>query len=335
MMLASSRKEPSLTVDGRFMNQPDNFWSVKHLLIFVALNTALAVATSYFWSQSITSGGDALLAIGCFAVFLVGFLFQALLIANPQFNSYLSLLQVAGFISFFYRELSVTAGVGAILFVVALVVAGRKGQQDIHDRLKIGFTRFASVTIHTAITGAAIFIAFWYAGSSIIGGAIPQTTFDLLLSSATPGVRFVLPEFTLAMNVDAFLKAVVEFQVSKDPQFDQLSPGEQNYQIGQLAGEIKPRLVEFTNTPVESKESVRDYTYRASTNYVQSLKGSNLRYLPGLVILLVIFGLFKGVLYFVRIPVIYVAYSIYGLLTSLGIIYTVQEPRNKEIIMSK
>lgn len=312
-------------------------WSLKGFFVFFilgALSAFLVGLTIKGFNSAPSFAGVSAAALAALFFFLV-LIFQTFLIKSIQLNLYLALVEALTILVLFLPSLTKLVVIGAALFVISLVAGHFKARQDLTDRLKLRFGRFSRIVIASAVTGFALFAAFFYAGVYQQSDGVSFEAFQFLTKGSAPIVRSFVPGYRPDMTVDDFLFNLAKEQFGDSKELAKLSESQRQEVFRGLANEFKTRVALATKTAVEAREGVLSYFYRVSNRYLKEWASGRAVYLPVIIIIFLIYWLIKGVMFFLKWIVVGLGFLIYRALISLGLIYLTVESRNKEIIMLK
>lgn len=318
-----------------YVTTTDVDWSLKHFFLFVILGAFSSALLSFIISRFNASPqfseiGFALIAS---ALLMVVVVFQTLLVKSKQLNAYLAIIEAVGLTSFLLPSLSSYLIAGAVCFAISVMIGHAHARNDLTNRLKVQFHRFTRLVTVSVVTGVAIFSSLLYAGMYRNANGVSFEAFQFLTAGSVPIVRGFIPSFLPEMSVDEFFLGLVQQQFAASPQLAPLSVSERTEVFRRLAIEFENRLAVSTKVAAEVRESVLSYFYRVTNAYLERFSGESIPYLPLFVIIVSVYWILKGVMFFVQWAVVGISLGVYQLLQSTGLVYVAFEPRKKEIIM--
>jgi hypothetical protein len=203
----------------------------------------------------------------------------------------------------------------------------------INVALKVNFWHYSSALITASIGALAIFLACFYVGLYQRAGGLSFTAYKLVTSAV--GFEYVVPNFNPETKVDSFFEELVKSKVNAMPEFQKLEPAMQDSTIKDAAKGIEGNVTAFTKLSVEPGETFLQYTYRVVIGLLNDAQQQGYGFLVISGLILSIFLTIKGLMFFVKWPVLFLAFILYILLQAIGIISIGAEMRQKEVIVVK
>jgi hypothetical protein len=333
--LNTDRRE-ALPSASTYVTETDVDWSLKHFFVLLILGAGTAIFSSY-----LLAGFNAAPALGTLVAAAVGlctlliiFVFQSLLLKSFQLFLWVTLAESAGLLVFLYHAFTPWAIFGILMFAGYVITGFMRGRLDLTDHLRVHFGRFSRLIMQGAIGGLAIFFAFFYVGVYRNSG-VSFETFHFVTAGSAPVLSRFVPEYKPDMSVNLFFEEFARAQLINNPQFVLLTRADQEAVVAQTGFTLRNQIAQATKTPVAPQETFEQYFYRVSTSYLDTMNAQGLSLLPIMLMLLIIYFVIRGVMFFLKWPVILVSYLIYRLLFAIKVVYITTEPRSKEIIMTR
>jgi hypothetical protein len=311
--------------------------SPKYFFIFLILGaaSALLLSNALVAFHGAPAANMLFSVAGYSSIFLLVLIFQTLMIRSTQFNVILVALEAALLPAFFYTPFTPWIVIGTSLFFAGWFLHFQHARAVLNDAMRVHFWQYSTVMITGAVTALALFLSCIYVGFYQQRGGITFNAYKFVVSGAAPGVQYVAPNFTPETKVDAFLDEAIAGYFSSQKEFTQLSSGARQQALRETTTGIRDKLTELTKVDVAPSETVASYTFRWMSETLQGLQQKGY---GGLVLVslffIVYFGL-KGVLFFMKWPVLFVAFLLYLLLQAVGIISVASEMRQKEVLVLK
>ncbi len=319
-----------------YVTETDVDWSLKHFFVLLFVGAAAAIISSYFLSRFNADPAFSSMVAAAIAFFalLIVMVFQSMLLKSFQLFLWVTLAEAAGLLAYFYSQLSPLIVFGIILFVLYAIFGFMRGRLDLTDHLRVHFGRFSKLVIGSGVAGLALLLAFFYAGLYRANGLSPEGFRFISKGSVPIIVRFV-PNFDTTMSANQFFREFARAQLEKNPQFVVLSRQQQEEVIAATGFELRNQIAVATKTPVAADETFFDYFYRVTVRYLSVAAESGLALVPIVIIILAVYTIIRGVMFFLKWAIIAVSYALYRLLLAVKVMYIATEPRSKEIIMTK
>jgi hypothetical protein len=311
--------------------------SVRYFLIFLVLGGGAAVWVSILLTQFHALPGPlALVHVGLAATaLLLVMIFQGLMIQSTQFNFLLIALEGIALPVFFYPAFSSWFVIGAFGFIAVWLSGFSRSRAMLSAVMKVNFWHYSTMVVGTSITAMALFAACLYVGLYQQAGGITFNAYKFVVSSASPGLEYVAPNFSPETNVDTFLDGTIKDYFQKQDGFSTLPAAQQQEVIKAATEGLGQRISDFTKEAMQPGDTVASYTFRWVSDGIRALQQKGFGAFVVVGIFLLIFLSIKGVMFFVQWPVLIFAFMLYLLLQAIGIISIGAEMRQKEVIIVK
>jgi len=311
--------------------------SLKYFFIFLFLGGGCAIWTSYqVLAFNLDPTSVRLLNVGVvLMIFLALSALQLVMIASSQLNLLLIMLETATVLSLFYIPFSGWFLIGGALCVAFWFFSFRHARNLLTDGMQIRLWPSASILLSGMITGLAFLLASLYVGLYQQAGGITLESYKFIVSGASPGLEYVVPNFNPDTNVDALLTGAVSNYIKKATDSGKLPAGLPDSVVRDSVSGLKEKLVGLTGLSIDPGESFIDYSFRYVTTGLKELQNKGLGWLVIGSILVVIFFSIKGVLFLLKWPVLICVLLIYQLLKSINVVSVGVEMRQKEVIIVK
>ena len=135
--------------------------------------------------------------------------------------------------------------------------------------------------------------------------------------------------------MDSFLDEAIAGYFTKQKEFTQLSAPAREQALRETTAGIRTQLTELTKVDLVPSETVASYSFRWLSETLQSLQEKGYGGLVLLTLFLIVYFGLKGLLFFMKWPVLIVAFLLYLLLQATGIISIAAEMRQKEVLVLK
>jgi len=309
--------------------------SLRYFLVFIFLGGIASIWFSYVmllfrFSPSTLS----LINLGIVGtIFLLVMIFQSVLIRSMQFNFFLVLIEAVALPAFSYNEFTPWQVVATVAFVAVWWLGYSRAQVMINAVVKINFWHYSAMLTSASISALAIFLACFYVGVYQQSGGLSFPAYKLVTSAV--GIDYAVPNFNPETDVGVFFESIIKSKVEALPEFQKLSPGDQRSVVQDSTGAILQNFTSLTKTAISPGESILEYTFRVVKEFLNRAEQQNYGYIVIIGIIISIFLFIKGVMFFVKWPVIFISFIIYILLQAIGIITIGAEMRQKEVIVVK
>jgi hypothetical protein len=268
-------------------------------------------------------------------VFLIVMVFQAMMIRSAQFNFLLVVLEGALLPFFFYQNFSAWLAIGSGLFIIAWLFGYSRARMMVSNVMKVNFWHYSTLMITTTITALALFLSSLYVGFYYQQGGITFNAYKFVVGSATPGLQYVAPNFSPETKVDSFLNSTVKNYFIKQSEFNQLPATNQQMVVKEASTGVIEQLSAFTKVILKPGESIVSYTFRWVTGLISTAQANGFGSLVVVGMFMLMYFAMKGVMFFVKWPVLVICFLMYLLLQAVGIISIGAEMRQKEVIIVK
>ncbi len=311
--------------------------SLRYFIIFIFLGGGAAAWLSYVLSAFQDSpGAVALLNVGIVGIlFLVLTVFQAVLIQSTLFNVILILIEAAVLPTFLYDSFSGWLLIGGALFAAAWLLGYSRAKTFVNDAVKINFWHYSMMMLTGTITAIALFMACLYVGLYQRSGGISFNAYRFVVNGALPGFQMVVPNFNPETNVNTALEEYVRGLVEKQPGFSELPATQQRAVVKETTSGLRGKLAEFTKSSVKPGDTILGYTFQWLSDLIKNAEAHGLGGVVVASIFAVLFFGIKSVMFILKWPVLVVAFLLYLLLQSIGIVTIGAEMRQKEVIVVK
>ncbi len=311
--------------------------SLRYFFIFLILGGASAVWVSYGLSlfNAMPDGArlTTLAAIGM--VFLLMLIFQAVLIHSRILNVVLVVLEAALLPAFFYQSFTAWVGIASVVFVLGWASGFSRSRAHLDNALRIHFWHYGTSIMTAAITALALFLAVLYVGLYQREGGITFNAYKFVVSSATPGVQYVAPNFSPETKVSSFIEGTITKYLQQQGEFTAMPVPKQKVAAQEVGNGVLDRITGITKLALKPGESVIAYTFRWVTQGIEALEQRGLGVVVvGGIFLTLYFGI-RGAMFFLRWPLLGIAMIMYLLLQATRIITIGAETRQKEVIVVK
>lgn len=317
--------------------QSDVDHSLRYFFIFLILGGASAVWVSY--GLSVFNGMPdgvrltSLTLIGM--VFLLVLIFQSVLIHSRILNVVLVVIEAALLPAFFYQSFTPWVAIAAIVFVLGWASGFSRSRAHLDNALRIHFWHYGTSILTAGITALALFLAVLYVGLYQREGGITFNAYKFVVSSATPGVQYVAPNFSPETKVSSFLENTITKYLKQQGEFIALPAAQQKAAVAEVGGGVLERLTSITKLALKPGESIIAYTFRWITQGIDALEQRGLGVVVvGGIFLTLYFGI-RGAMFFLRWPILGIAMVAYLLLQATRVITIGAETRQKEVIVVK
>lgn len=319
-----------------YITETDVDWSLRHFFVLLVLGFGCGALSSWLISafNAAPHLGTLMSAVIGLCALLVVFVFQSLLLKSFQLFLWVTLAEIIGLLVFFFGALTPWLVFGAIALAGYVISGFLRGRLDLTDHLTVHFGRFSKIIMTSAISGLALLLAFLYVGVYRQNG-LSFDAFRFIAAGSEPVFRQFVPSYDGTIEADEFFREFARAQLASNPQFVLLLRADQETVVQQTGYQLRNQIVQVTKTPTQPGETFEKYLHRVAVHYLDLLSGEQLHLIPVFFILLSIYGVIRGVMFFFKWPVILVSYIVYRLLISVRLIYITTEPRSKEIIMMR
>lgn len=319
-----------------YITETDVDWSLRHFFVLLALGLGMGVLSSWLLSafNAAPHLGTLMSAVLGLSAMLVIFVFQSLLLKSFQLFLWVTLAEIIGLLSFFMSSLTPWLVFGAIALAGYAISGFLRGRLDLTDHLTVHFGRFSKIIMTSVISGLALLLAFFYVGIYRHNG-VSFDAFRFIAAGSEPIFRQFVPVYRSEIEADEFFREFARSQLASNPQFVLLLTSDQEMVVAQTGQQLRNQIAQVTKTVTQAGETFEHYLYRVAVSYLNLLSGEPLHIIPTFFILLTIYGVIRGVMFFFKWPIIFVSYILYRILISARVIYITTEPRSKEIIMMR
>lgn len=307
--------------------------TLKYFLIFLVLGFGSSIGFSYLLALfSVEPSGIALLkAAGAGCGFLIVALFQSFFIRSFYFNLILAVIDTAGLFGFFFRPFSMWFIIAGLAFIFFWAIGFNQAKTQLNSAMKVSFWRYSSTLLTSSITGLALLVALLYAGLYQRSGQISYQSFRFVVGST--GLEYAVPNFSPDTSIDAFFRSYAQQALLNDPRFSSLSQAEKDRMAQTIGNSLADQAGEATTVSVNKGESIGEYGYRLIQAGLKSMQDRGLGALAIGAILAIIFFAIKGVMFFIKWPLLLIAMFIYFMLLAIGAISIESEQRQKEVVV--
>lgn len=329
-------KLEAMPTSSTYVTETDVDWSLRHFFVLLGLGAAAGALCSY-----LMSGFNALPGFGLMVAALLGFcallvvvVFQSLLLKSFQLFLWVTLAEVGGLLSFFLTSITPWLVFGVIAFAGYCIAGFLRGRLDLTDHLTVHFGRFSKIIMGSAIAGIALMVSLMYIGIYRVNG-LSFDAFRFVAGAGTPAFKSFVPSYSSEIETETFFKEFSRQQLKNNPQFVLLLTSDQEQVVAQTGYQLRSQIATATMTSSQPGEAFEHYLYRIANHYLDAFRTKQLQLIPIFLILLVIYSVVRGLMFFLKWPAILVSYIVYRMLISFRLVYITTEPRSKEIIMTK
>ena len=306
--------------------------TLKYFLIFLLLGFGSGLYFSYLLAVfgSAPSAGALIAAGAMCCAFLLIVVFQSFFIQSLYFNLILLFLETFGVFGYFYRPFSIWYIGAGLLFILCHAWGLNVAKREMNSTLKIHFWRYSSKVLTGLITGISFLGALLYIGVYQTAGGVSYEAYRFSTSGIT-GIEYVVPNFSLTTKTDTLFAQYAQQALKNDAQYNVLSKTEQDKVAAQAGAALKKQAESLTSLKIASDTSLLDYGYQLLKNFIKKLEDGGLGSLVLAAMIAIIFFSIKGVMFFLRWPLLIAASVLYFLMLSVGIISIQTEQRQKEV----
>ena len=295
-----------------------------------------------------------LLAVGVIAAWLFGYEFR-IWIGSPAAGEFLALailtllwLTVSVLTVFFVKRRPVVAGViflevaavwssladkfslltlTGIGFLYACSFIGfMRGRFDLANGVKVRFFHVASRAIPVFTTGIVLFFTLYFVGALNFSQAeLHKATLDFLFRSSEPVTSRFFPGFSADKPIDDALRAIVAAK---------LPEGTDATTLGENVAQVKKAITKAMGFTLSGSERFIDAFYRLTVSELLVLPPAY-KAMSLIAIGVLIFGIVKGIAFFVNWFVAGLAFLVYEALFAMNFMNVQIETVNKEVIVVK
>jgi hypothetical protein len=311
--------------------------SLRYFCIFLILGGGAAVWISYVLSKFNALPAPAtMLNVGLVSVvLLIIMVFQAMMIRSAQFNFLLVVFEGALLPVFFYSTFSAWVAIGSGLFIIAWLFGYSRARMMVSNVMRVSFWHYSTLMITTTITALALFLSSLYVGLYYQQGGITFNAYKFVVGGATPGLQYVTPNFNPETKVDSFLNSTIKDYFVKQSDFNKLPATNQQMVVQEASTGVIQQLSSFTKVILKPGESIVSYTFRWVTGLISAAQANGFGSLVVVGMFMLMYFALKGVMFFVKWPVLVVCFALYLLLQAVGVISIGAEMRQKEVIIVK
>ena len=311
--------------------------SLRYFIIFIVFGGSVAIWISFLLTALHTLPTPAgLVNVGLASILLMmAILFQTILIQSPQLNFILIIIEALALLAFFYSTFSAWFLLGSVAFVITWAIGFARARAALSEMLRISFWNYGTLMITTTITAFALFLSCFYVGLYQQQGGITFTAYKFVVSGAAPGLQYVAPNFNPETKVNSFLDGTIRDYFADQDNFNSLPETIKDSTVQQATTGAQARIVEFTKQILKPGDTIASYTFRWVSGGIKTLQERGLGAFVVIGIFLLIYFAIKGLMFFIKWPVLLFSFMLYLLLQAVGIVSLSSETRQKEIIIVK
>lgn len=313
------------------------------------LGVILGFLTFFFLRNLITSSGfsNIWLILGLAWVFLVVIVLEVIFINRFFVLGWWVVAQgltpAVAFYPFIFPTFYHLVGIASLLFLFFVFLGVHRGFRTADNSLKINFFTTARQIVPKVAVGFLIFTAifsyFYFFQLENFSDETASYLFNKILESALPIVQIWFPGISFDMSVEKALATISETQIRKSSleflkqgiKLEELPPSVRERLINEAVNQAKS-FFEKIGGEIKQGQTVKEYLFDAIKGRVVGLSPM-VRLLLQIGVIVLLFFILKGIVFFLYIPIEFTAFVFYKLLVLIGFANVAIEKINREVIV--
>jgi hypothetical protein len=255
---------------------PSTFWKSTALDVFGII---FAGAFGYSFARYLAGGISFWFVFAGLLIWGATSVLQGFLQKSVSRRFLMLFFESLALILFFYDYAWQALAITVILVLVCLFWGYLSMRRSISNMIEMRFFTASGKMLGKIVTAGAIFMVVMYASLANDRGNffVSQNGFDVLFTWAAGFVNNFYPTVPLNGSLNTFAQAVAQMQLQGNPQFQSLSPDDQNAVITQSSNQIIDTLTnesstDATTTPAAANEPAKNAFYDYLAGLLQKLQ---------------------------------------------------------------